>query len=475
MKFLREMKRIKRLKFSVFVIVFLSYSVAAQQATLIGSVVNILVVTFGDQAFQVELTLVADTDPIELLLVKAVELTDFSTEGASTFDGSTLAVPSLDVDGVAYWANFSLLSTEPPVFVFVDAGVAGTSPPQSCTRPELDPSHGPDNPEIIAGFSVPPSELVDGGPGADGIPSIDNPLFTQDFGSQLISPLSMVVGVKIGDDVRAYSHTVLDWHEVVNDEFVIDGQQQSVSLSYCPLTGSAMLWLGKMESSDPTFGTSGRLYNSNLVLFDRETLSFWSQMLEQGINSVERLTIPDRLQVVETTWATWQEMYPQTTLMTAETGFSAPYGLYPYGSYQTDNSLLFNVNNSGDNRLHRKQRVVGINVGTSSKVYPISNFDGDVTVVNDTVGAMDIVVTGSSTQNFGVIFNRQLEDCTLLNFSSVQGQLPVIMTDNEGTQWDIFGTAVTGPRAGTQLQKTNSYIAFWFAWTAFFPNADIYP
>ncbi|MCH7817314.1 MAG: DUF3179 domain-containing protein, partial [Proteobacteria bacterium] len=169
------------------------------------------------------------------------------------------------------------------------------------------------------------------------------------------------------------------------------------------------------------------------------------------------------------------EMYPQTTLMTTETGFSRTYGRYPYGTFRTDNSLLFNVNNSGDNRLHRKERVVGINVGTSSKVYPISNFDGDVTVVNDTVGAMDIVVTGSSSQNFGVIFNRQLEDCTVLNFSSVQGQLPVVMTDNEGTQWDVFGTAVTGPRAGTQLQKTNSYIAYWFAWTAFFPNADIYP
>jgi hypothetical protein len=320
---------------------------------------------------------------------------------------------------------------------------------------------------------VPPNRIEEGGPGTDGIPSLDAPIFTQTFRGQIIAGNSLVVGVKIGDDVRAYSHGVLDWHEIVNDQFAIDGQQEPVTLSYCPLTGSAMLWKGNMASSNPTFGTSGKLYNSNLVMYDRETSSLWSQMLEQGINSTEQLTVPDRLQVVETTWATWQEMYPQTTLMTQTTGFSRPYGTYPYGTFKVDNSLLFNVNNSGDSRLHRKARVVGINVGTSSKVYPIANFGSAITVLNDTVGNMNVVATGSSTQNFGVIFNRQLEDCTTLDFSPVQGQLPVVMTDNEGTQWDVFGTAVSGPRAGTQLQKTNSYIAYWFAWTAFFPHSTI--
>jgi hypothetical protein len=87
---------------------------------------------------------------------------------------------------------------------------------------------------------------------------------------------------------------------------------------------------------------------------------------------------------------------------------------------------------------------------------------------------MDVVATGSSTKNFGAIFNRQLEDCTVLEFSAVQGLLPVVMTDNEGTEWDIFGAAVSGPRAGTTLAKTNSYIAFWFGWAAFFEGAEIY-
>jgi len=457
----------------VFLSLLLGGTAVAQQASINGNVINLPVVTLGAQAFQVELTVVADTNPVELLVTGGDELTNFSTEGASSFDGFTLTVPSIDVNGISYWAKFSVLSEDPPAFVFVDAGPIEAQPPQSCTRPESDPSHGTDNPALIAGFSVPPDQIEES-LNPDEIASIDNPVFTHNLLSQTIAGNTLVIGVKIGDDIRAYTHTVMDWHEIVNDQFLIDGQLEPVTINYCPLTGSAMLWKGKMESSDPTFGTSGKLYNSNLVLYDRETSSFWSQMLEQGINSTERLTIPDRLQVVETTWFTWKEMYPETSVMTTQTGFRAPYGLYPYGSFKTDNSLLFNVNNTGDSRLHRKERVVGVNVGNSSKVYPISSFGSDVTVLNDSVGDMNVVATGSSSKNFGVIFNRQLEDCTVLDFSAVQGQLPVMMSDNEGNQWDIFGTAVSGPRVGTQLEKTNSYIAYWYAWTAFFPNAAIY-
>ncbi|NKB32385.1 MAG: DUF3179 domain-containing protein [Pseudomonadales bacterium] len=447
---------------------------AHSQATISGDAINIPVLTIGEQAFQIELTIVAGTDPIELLVTDFTELTDFSADGASTFDGTTLAIPSLEFEGLNFFANFAVHSDDPPAFVFVDAGIVAPEPPQSCVRPDPDPSHGPDEPNIIAGIAADPDFLADGGPGPDGIPAIENPIFTQDFGSQSISDSTLVVGVKIGDDVRAYSHTVMDHHEIVNDVFMIEGVQEPVSLNYCPLTGSAMLWKGDMLADNPTFGVSGQLYNSNLIMYDRETGSWWAQMLEMGINSVNRLAIPDRLQVIETNWGTWREMYPQTTLMTKDTGHERPYGLYPYGNYKTSSGLLFNVNNPGDNRLHKKARVVGINVGDASKVYPIDSFSEAVSVINDTVGAMDVVTTGSSALNFGAIFNRQLEDCTTLSFSAVQDQLPIVMVDNEGGEWDVFGVAVSGSRSGTQLQKTNSYIAYWFAWTAFFPGAAIY-
>jgi len=452
MNWVSALTRTVNLIVKLAVLLALSSSVYSQ-ATINGNTINIPVVLIGEQAFQVDLTIVENTDPIQLLVSAGVELSEFDAEGASTFDGTTLSVPSLEFEGLTFFANFTVHAESPPSFVFVNARIVEAEPPQSCVRPDPDLSHGPDEPNIIAGIAADPDFIMDGGPGQDGIPAIDNPIFTQDLGSQSMSDSELVIGVKIGDDIRAYSHEVMDWHEIVNDVYNIDGVQQPVSINYCPLTGSAMLWKADLSAADPTFGVSGQLYNSNLILHDRETGSWWSQMLEMGINSVKRLEIPERLQVIETTWGTWREMYPQTTLLTEETGHDRPYGRTPYPGYKLSSGLLFNVNNEGDNRLHKKERIVGINVGDASKVYPISSFNTGVTVLNDTVGSMDVVTTGSSELNFGAIFNRQLEDCTTLNFTAVQDQLPVVMEDDEGNQWDVFGVAVSGPRAGHNCKK----------------------
>ena len=479
MRLFVQFKPVKHLlSLLVSLILLANTPAAAQQASLAGNVIHLPVVTFMDQLFQIELSIVAGSNPVEVLLVHASELTDANTDGASSFDGVTLSIPSIFVDGVNYWVNFSLLTAEPPTFVLAAAGTAIANPPlQNCTRPEPDLSHGPDETTLISGFLVPPSEIFDGGPGPDGIPAIQSPLFTNAFAITDIQPENLIIGVKIGDDVRAYPHSIMEYHEIVNDRFSFDGLNRDVSLSYCPLTGSAVLWKSFLSSANTSSGVSGLLYNSNLILYDRETQSLWSQMLEQAISGEETRRIPEKLQVVETTWKTWLQMYPQTLLMMIEPSeFNFPYEFFPYGLYRSDSSLLFPVNNSDDDRLHRKERVLGINVGNSSKVYPISRFAAGVSVVNDRIGDMDmdVVAAGSAGQNFAVVYNRQLEDCTTLNFNSVENQLPVVMIDNEGNRWDIFGTALSGPRAGTQLQKTNSYIAYWLAWTAFFPAADIY-
>jgi hypothetical protein len=343
-----------------------------------------------------------------------------------------------------------------------------------CVRPDADLSHGLDKPPIVDHATVPVSEVFDGGPGPDGIPPVESPKFTLDHGSTGISPQELVVGVKYGDTIRAYPHNILNWHEVINDQYLVNGQSQSGTLSYCPLTGSAVLWKGPEGAIDQTFGTSGLLYNSNLIMYDRESRSFWSQMLEQSVNGTQIQSIPDRVQAIETIWSTWQAMYPQTELMTTDTGFSRDYNDYPYGSFREDLELIWPANNSDDNRLHKKARVLGINVGSSSKVYPVSGFNNGVEVISDSVGGLDVVVAGSSNQNFAAVYNRMLEDCTVLSFTAVQDKLPVVMQDEEGNEWDIFGAAVSGPRTGTQLQKTNSYIAYWYAWTAFFAGTEIH-
>ncbi len=472
--------RILFTQLALMTVLLFSNFVQGQSGNLDGNSIILPVVTVADNAFRIEFSLIPDSSPLLITLTGAEELgsTDsIDTANANSFSGLTLSVPDLSVDGASYWADFILLSEDPLIFQLAGAGLNGVQTaagdPNTCTRPEPDFSNGPNNPPVVSGFSIDPSNIQDGGPAPDGIPPLTNPIFTQDLESTGIFPDSLVVGVKVGDEVRAYPHQILDWHEVVNDTFTVAGQQQQMTLSYCPLTGSAVMWEGFLNSTNKTFGTSGLLLNSNLVLYDRETRSLWSQMLEQSISGSEVLRIPNKAQVVETTWETWRTMYPETILMTENTGFSRPYGIYPYGSFRTDQSLLFNVNNQNDLRLHRKERVLGINVGDKSKVYPVSDFSSEVSLIHDGVGGMDVVAAGSAGQNFAVMYNRQLEDCTTLEFTAVQDQLPIVMIDNEGTQWDVFGSAVSGPRTGSTLQKTNSFIAYWFAWTSFFPGTEI--
>ncbi|GAB5500487.1 MAG: hypothetical protein PsegKO_27980 [Pseudohongiellaceae bacterium] len=449
-----------------------------QQPSFDGQTLNLPAVAVEGQLFAVTLRLDENGEPAEFVLDSAQPLAGASEGATSRFQGDRLSIDSLAFAGQNYRVELLLAGSEPARFqidgveLIAPAGDGGGV--GVCTPPAVDPSHGPNNPPVNNGFSINTARLLDGGPAPDGIPPIGNPRFTQNPQQTDIFPDALVIGVKVGDEVRAYPHTVMDWHEVVNDRFTVSDQPEPYTLSYCPLTGSAMLWKGRMDAADSTFGTSGLLFNSNLVLYDRESSSLWSQMLEQAISGPEVLTIPERAQVVETTWETWSRMYPQTLLMTSETGFSRPYGTYPYGSFRTDQSLIFPVDNSDDRRLHPKERVLGLNVGDASKVYPVSRFGAGVNLISDRVGDMDVVAVGSSDLNFAVVYSSQLSDCSVLEFSPVQDALPIVMTDNEGNQWDVFGQAITGPRSGEQLQKTNSYIAYWFAWTAFFQDAEIH-
>lgn len=399
--------------------------------------------------------------------------TDLAGDGTITleFTDCTSGVLSYDITSLGKSGQISIQRVATGNIPLCEALIP--QEPQVCTRPESDKSHGPNNPPITNETIISRRDIIDGGPGPDGIPALESPIFTENLGSTGLDLSELVVGVKIGNNIRAYPHNIMNWHEIVNDQYTIDGSLERGSLSYCPLTGSAVLWKSFMEPGDETFGTSGVLYNSNLILYDREGRNFWAQMLEQAVVGDDVTRIPDRLQVVETTWDTWKTMYPETLLLTEQTGFSRDYNDYPYGDYRTSSTLLFPVNNV-NTTIHRKVRVLGINVGTSSKVYQIKGLASNVEVINDTVGDMQVVVAGSSMLNFGVVYNREMEDCTVLDFEAVQDKLPVVMRDNEGNEWDVFGVAVSGARTGQQLQKTNSYIAYWFAWTAFFPQAVIH-
>jgi hypothetical protein len=217
---------------------------------------------------------------------------------------------------------------------------------------------------------------------------------------------------------------------------------------------------------------SGLLYNSNLIPYDRETDSNWSQMLLLCVNGERVGQEPLLIPVVETSWETWKELYPDSFVLSHETGFNRDYRRYPYGNYKNSDSLLFSVSNE-DSRLHKKERIHGIIVGGETKTYPISMFGSSTKVLNDTFNNLPIVVAGNTTKNFTISFERELDD-RLLHFMPVADEFPVIMMDSQGTMWDIFGHGVSGPNKGQVLNPTKSFISYWFAWATFYPNAEIH-
>ena len=316
------------------------------------------------------------------------------------------------------------------------------------------------------------SQVVDGGPGQDGIRSVDDPEFLDAASTSHVPDDDYVIALRVGGEVRVYPHNILNWHEIVND----NGGATPVVLSYCPLTGSGLAWQASSSHPDKEFGVSGLLYNSNLILYDRATGSRWSQMLEKSVWGSRAAEIPQKLQVIETKFSTLRAMYPAAKVMTRNTGFTDFYTAYPYDDYREDESLLFPVARE-DNRLHPKTRVIGIRAGTDSnksKTYQLDGFGPTTQTINDQFLDQPIVVVGNSAADVAAIYSRELADGTILNFSPLQDQLPNIMTDKEGNVWDAFGLAVSGPRAGTELRKTESYTAFWFAWAAFHRNPAIH-
>ncbi len=319
---------------------------------------------------------------------------------------------------------------------------------------------------------VPINEVFDGGPGKDGIPALENSELTTPEVAEAtyLDPLDLVIGYKSGDEVRAYPHKILDWHEIANDK--INGE--NVAITYCPLTGTAIGWNRELSSGLTTFGVSGFLFNTNLIPFDRKTDSNWSQMLLKSVNGTLIGSEIETFQVVETTWFNWKTMYPDTKVLSTNTGFQRNYNRFPYGDYKTNNNNILFPFSPQDPRLPNKDRVHGIIINGKAKVYPIKSFNNDVTIIEDSFEGRDLVIVGSITRNFANSFESVLHDGTKLSFTALQDAKSVVMEDSEGNQWDIFGIAVNGPRQGQRLNPTQSFIGYWFSWGAFYPNPEIY-
>lgn len=314
--------------------------------------------------------------------------------------------------------------------------------------------------------------ITSGGVPMDGIPAIETPQYVSINEADLFlddgDPVFVLEGT---DPIKVFPQQVLVWHEIVNEE--VDGKP--ISITYCPLTGSVIGYEGTIPSGETTFGTSGKLLNSNLVMYDRETDSYWPQILGQ---SVAGPLTGERLADFPLLWTEWRyakEVYPDAVVLSRSTGFFKPYGTDPYGSYlESDNYYdsgepFFKVMNR-DPRLGSKTVVYGINLG-DQQVAVLKTKAASVRVINVDVGDRHLVVFYDELLDTVRVYDRDVGG-TIHNFAYRPDE-PSFVDDGTGSLWSTTGEAVSGPLTGTQLERVTSFDCMWFAWAAFFPDTEL--
>ncbi len=273
---------------------------------------------------------------------------------------------------------------------------------------------------------IPVAEILPGGPSRDGIPAIDKPGFIDaSQADAILAPRDEVIGVEYRGEARAYPVAILNWHEVVNDHIA----GQAVAVTYCPLCATAVVLVAEHQSQPLQFGVSGLLYNSNVLLYDRQTESLWSQVLAQAVTGpMKGQTLPT-LPLSLTSWQDWRQAHPDTKVLSADTGYFRNYERDPYREYARRNALMFPIRNLS-RALPLKEMVTGLVINGEAKAYP----------------------------------HRVLRNQTPPLYDTLGGERIRIDTDSNG-QPQFFndkGEPLTGQPG------------YWFAWYAFYPHTLVW-
>ena len=249
---------------------------------------------------------------------------------------------------------------------------------------------------------VPLEKIRSGGPPKDGIPSIDSPKFAQVSDANFMSDSDTVIGLEINGEVKAYPLFILVWHEIVNDKV----GDTPVAVTYCPLCYTNQVFERVIDGQEVEFGTSGKLYNSNLVMYDRTTDSYWSQAL--GIAITGELT-GHQLNIIPfdvITWGDWKKMHPDTLVLTTQTGHIRSYEVDPYGDYYTDTRVIFPVENK-DDRMHPKEIILGFHADGHYKAFKQNDVESN-TVINSEINNIPVLLISIFSENARA-FERTVE------------------------------------------------------------------
>ncbi|MGD9030954.1 MAG: DUF3179 domain-containing (seleno)protein [Anaerolineae bacterium] len=359
-----------------------------------------------------------------------------------------------------------------------------TDPPATTLEPADNPPRGAES-QFTTDFSkhsVPYSEILSGGPPKDGIPAIDAPqLVSVGEADEWLQPQEPVILVEIGGIAKAYPIQILMWHEIVND--VIG--DTPVTVTFCPLCNTGIAFERMFEGRVLDFGTTGRLRFSNLIMYDRQTETWWQQATGEAIAGEftgRQLTFVPASMIA---WEDFKGAYPEGDVLSRETGHNRSYGRNPYAGYDDISRSPFLYDGPlTPEALPPMARVVTVELDDEAVAYPYDLLQ-EVLVVNDSVGGFPIVVlwdpgTASALDAGSVAagadvgaattYSRKL-DGELLTFGVEDGR---IVDDQTGTEWDVLGQGVSGALAGRRLEPVVSINHFWFSWAAFKPETRIY-
>jgi hypothetical protein len=276
----------------------------------------------------------------------------------------------------------------------------------------------------LSNSELPRRDIKSGGPPKDGIPAVDHPTFLRAADAATwLRDEDRVLGLVFGRHVRAYPIAIMNYHEIVNDQF---GEHYLV-ITYCPLCGTGMAF----ESEGPAaFGVSGLLYNSDVLLYDRRTESLWSQLLGRAISGPRKGEGLTMIPLQHTTWRDWSSRHPETFVLSRQTGHRRDYSQTPYAGYESSSDIYFRVANRS-RRYHPKEWVVGLEINGAFKAYPFSELSAARLPIEDELGGAPIRVHFDADNGRGWV------------------------SDAEGAE-------------------IASVLAFWFAWYAFHPETEVF-
>jgi hypothetical protein len=316
----------------------------------------------------------------------------------------------------------------------------------------------------------------------DLIPPIDDPVFESVAATDWLVDQEPGLSVEIEGEARFYPLSILTRHEIVNDEF----GDVPVAVTYCPLCNTGLVFDRRFDGQILRLGVSGLLRNSDLVMWDDVSQTLWQQITGDAIvgEYAGQALTPIGSAVVR--WADFASTFPEGQAMTNDQGFGRSYGTNPYAYYSSREQPYGFFQGEIDDRYPALERVVGVTVNEVSKSYPFSVLE-EAKAVNDTVGGEPIVVLWGAPDTADALDSDQISESRGIGtavafFSIVDGQELTFEAVNDhefvdtqtNTTWSILGKAIGGTLEGSALTFVPHRNEFWFAWQAFFPEAEVW-